>query len=261
MEGPGTRANTRTRWEHQDSDAAPLCSLTCILQGRVGGTTICLGGGDWGQCPAAQPMNGIGSSLSVKRDSRSIRSECDASLGEFYDRFWSPDHVAEQDRHNFAAFSHSLESYAWQQVGDLAGRRVLEIGAGAGADTVELARRGAEVWALDVSQRSLELVRDRAESQGVGGRVHAVLANAEQLPFEKRFFDLTFARTVLMHVEPVSRALSDLRLHVQSDTPSLHHVEDTGRNGQVVWSMRASGILSAVPAGARCGSEAAVAPF
>ncbi len=44
---------------------------------------------------------------------------------------------------------------------DLHGRRVLDAGCGTGAASVELARRGADVVAVDLSPRLLELARER----------------------------------------------------------------------------------------------------
>ena len=44
--------------------------------------------------------------------------------------------------------------------------RVLEIGCGIGTDTMNFARNGAKVTAVDLSEKSLEMARKRAEAQG-----------------------------------------------------------------------------------------------
>ena len=62
-----------------------------------------------------------------------------------------------------------------------AGQRVLEIGCGLGTDTINFARAGALVTAVDLSERSLELARQRAGLFGVADRIRFVAADAERL--------------------------------------------------------------------------------
>src|SRR5689334_18878447 len=52
-----------------------------------------------------------------------------------------------------------------------AGKRVLEIGCGLGTDTINFARNGATVTAVDVSRQSLTLARKRAEVYGLQDRI------------------------------------------------------------------------------------------
>jgi len=54
---------------------------------------------------------------------------------------------------------------------DLTGRRVLDAGCGTGAMAVEAARRGAEVVAVDVAAKLVDLARERAPDDLGGGRV------------------------------------------------------------------------------------------
>src|SRR5258705_5434202 len=51
--------------------------------------------------------------------------------------------------------------------GPVAGKRVLEVGAGSGRDSVALARDGAMAIVLDYSPASLRLVREQAGTPGV----------------------------------------------------------------------------------------------
>ena len=81
--------------------------------------------------------------------------------------------------------------------------RVLEIGCGRG----ELAERmacdlGADVVALDQSERMVELARGRG--------VRAVVAGAEELPFGNAEFDCAVAAWVLYHVADVDGALAEV---------------------------------------------------
>jgi ubiquinone/menaquinone biosynthesis C-methylase UbiE len=72
--------------------------------------------------------------------------------------------------------------------------RVLDVGAGPGRFTIELARLGAEVIVADVSQRQLELNRERVLAAGVEERiVERVVADVVDL---SRWPDATFDSVV-----------------------------------------------------------------
>lgn len=73
------------------------------------------------------------------------------------------------------------------------GMRVLDLGSGPGASSVFLAREhDVGVWSVDLWFPARERQR-RAEGAGVGGRVHALRADARSLPFAAEFFDAVVA--------------------------------------------------------------------
>ena len=81
--------------------------------------------------------------------------------------------------------------------------RVLEVGCGRG----ELAERiqaelGAEVVALDQSERMVELTRARG--------VEAIVGDVESMPFEDATFDCAVAAWMLYHVGDLDRGLAEL---------------------------------------------------
>jgi ubiquinone/menaquinone biosynthesis C-methylase UbiE len=71
-------------------------------------------------------------------------------------------------------------------LGDLAGKRVLELGCGAAQWSVALAGTGFDVVGLDVSDRQLAHARD------VDDTLPLVQASGEQLPFADAAFDVVF---------------------------------------------------------------------
>jgi 2-polyprenyl-3-methyl-5-hydroxy-6-metoxy-1,4-benzoquinol methylase len=102
-----------------------------------------------------------------------------------------------------------------------AGRRVLEIGCGLGTDTINFARAGAHVTAIDLSERSLDLARQRAEIFGVADRVRFVAANAERLSgfLEPQPYDLVYSFGVIHHSPHPEQILREVRTHfVQADS-------------------------------------------
>jgi SAM-dependent methyltransferase len=80
--------------------------------------------------------------------------------------------------------------------GDLAGRRVLDVGCGTGRLAVALAERGARVWGVDPSEEMLRQARS-AGGRNVGLR----LGRAEELPFKDAWFERAVLRTVVHLVE------------------------------------------------------------
>ena len=96
-----------------------------------------------------------------------------------------------------------------------AGRRVLEIGCGLGTDTINFARAGASVTAVDLSERSLDLARQRAELFGVADRVRFVAADAERLAqyLAPEPYDLVYSFGVIHHSPHPGRILEQIRSH------------------------------------------------
>ncbi len=93
-------------------------------------------------------------------------------------------------------------------IGDVVGKRVLEVGCGDGALAVELAKRGAEVTGVDASERMIEAARERAREVGVPLALH--LGPAEALPFEGEQFDVVVAQTILCFVADGSPAFGEI---------------------------------------------------
>jgi 2-polyprenyl-3-methyl-5-hydroxy-6-metoxy-1,4-benzoquinol methylase len=98
-----------------------------------------------------------------------------------------------------------------------AGRRVLEVGCGIGTDTMNFARHGAEVTAVDLSERSLELARKRAAVYGFEDRITFQQADCERLdefvPVEP--YDLVYSFGVIHHTPDPERALEQIRRYVR----------------------------------------------
>jgi 2-polyprenyl-3-methyl-5-hydroxy-6-metoxy-1,4-benzoquinol methylase len=88
------------------------------------------------------------------------------------------------------------------------GKKVLEIGCGMGTDTMNFARHGCNITAVDLSSASLDLARKRAEVYGLQSQIIFVNANAEELskhvPVEP--YDLIYSFGVIQH-SPNPRAI------------------------------------------------------
>ncbi len=91
-------------------------------------------------------------------------------------------------------------------LGDVAGRRVLDVGCGSGWLTSELVARGASVVGIDGSERLLEQARKRCPE--VEFHRHDLRAG---LPGLGGRFDCAVAHMVLMDVDPIGPLVRDVR--------------------------------------------------
>jgi 2-polyprenyl-3-methyl-5-hydroxy-6-metoxy-1,4-benzoquinol methylase len=100
------------------------------------------------------------------------------------------------------------------------GKKVLEIGCGIGTDTMSFARQGARVTAVDVSEKSLAVAKERARVYGVQDRVEFYCGNAEELsrfvPAEPH--DLIYSFGVIHHTPHPERVLGELREYAAPGT-------------------------------------------
>lgn len=92
-------------------------------------------------------------------------------------------------------------TFEW--LGDLQGQRVLELGCGPGDYTIMLARRGAQVTALDVAPASLLITSRRAQANGVQQAIQTAWMTAETLAFPAGVFDWVVGFGLLHHADPV----------------------------------------------------------
>ena len=96
-------------------------------------------------------------------------------------------------------------------------KRVLEIGCGIGTDTMNFARHGARVTAVDLSEKSLEMARKRAEVYGLSDRIRFCHGSGEALtdvlPAER--YDLVYSFGVIHHTPHPDRVLEQIRNYVR----------------------------------------------
>ncbi|MBV9593240.1 MAG: class I SAM-dependent methyltransferase [Actinobacteria bacterium] len=121
------------------------------------------------------------SSTSVRANRRWWNSDADAyqaEHGQFLgaaDFVWCPERLREADA---------------RLLGDVTGRRILEVGCGAAMCSRWLAGQGARPVALDLSDRMLAHARAGAQQTGID--VPLVQADGEHLPFRGDCFDIAF---------------------------------------------------------------------
>ena len=98
------------------------------------------------------------------------------------------------------------------------GKKVLEIGCGIGTDTINFARAGAEVTAVDISSYSLQLAKMRANIMGVKDKIQFFHADAETLWIPGGPFDLIYSFGCLHHTPNPIAAIKNLQMYCHSNT-------------------------------------------
>jgi SAM-dependent methyltransferase len=132
----------------------------------------------------------------------------DALVGGLKERF---DGDYEHFFRDYDQFRYSLERHlpACFDALNLAGKRVLEIGLGQGADSESLIRRGAHWTGVDLTAESVERVRTRLTLRDLPFdelRQGSVL----DLPFGDNTFDMVFSHGVLHHVPEIRQAQKEI---------------------------------------------------
>lgn len=100
------------------------------------------------------------------------------------------------------------------------GKKVLEIGCGIGTDTINFARAGAQVTAVELSKKSLDLAKKRAKTYRLEKRVKFYLANAEQLsnlvPIQS--YDLIYSFGVIHHTPHPDKVIGEIKKYTHKKT-------------------------------------------
>lgn len=122
------------------------------------------------------------------------------------------------------------------------GKKVLEIGCGIGTDSVNFARQGATVTAVDLSEKSIAVARSRVEVYGLQDRVQFFCGNAEQLtqfvPVEP--YDLIYSFGVIHHTPHADRVLDQMRNYTRPGTTVKIMVYHR-RSWKVMWILMTEG--------------------
>jgi ubiquinone/menaquinone biosynthesis C-methylase UbiE len=86
----------------------------------------------------------------------------------------------------------------------------LDVATGAGHTAYAFAPHVARVWATDITEEMMSLVREQADKRGLAN-LRVAYAKAEALPFEDDSFDLVTCRIAPHHFESIARFLDEAR--------------------------------------------------
>jgi ubiquinone/menaquinone biosynthesis C-methylase UbiE len=122
---------------------------------------------------------------------------------QHHDKWASEIDIAKISVHTYFESSTAPENrFIIKNMGNLRGKRILDLGCGAGENSVYFALKGAECIAVDYSSGMVNTAFKLAEAYGV--RIEGRVMDAMNLDFPDNSFDFVYASNLLHHVDPIS---------------------------------------------------------
>lgn len=111
--------------------------------------------------------------------------------------------AVETHRYEVEPFIHSIAQFTRHR-----GKKILEIGVGAGTDHLQWARAGADLYGVDLTEAAIETTRKRLEIYGLSSNLKRI--DAEILPFEDGYFDVVYSWGVIHHSEHPENIIKEI---------------------------------------------------
>ena len=101
------------------------------------------------------------------------------------------------------------EIFSFAQFTRFRGKKVLEVGVGAGTDFVQWLRAGALAYGIDLTQEAIDNVANRLALEGLNAE-ELIVADAEHLPYQDNSFDLVYSWGVIHHSPNTIKCLEEI---------------------------------------------------
>jgi len=134
---------------------------------------------------------------------------------EYWDSVLDPQNLSEDEEvpvnllSELEFYEAPAQEFAYNLMGEMAGKEILEIGCGLGVNAIILAQEGAKVTGLDLSSRRLEAVSEIITENEING-INLVCGSGEALPFPDESFDIVYTNAVMIHMDK-QKAIREIR--------------------------------------------------
>ena len=98
----------------------------------------------------------------------------------------------------------------FQELGDISGKKILDVGCEAGYVTIQLAQKGALVTGIDLIEEPIKKLRRTLKSQPkkIQQRIKLQVADVTKLAFKANSFDIILASEVIEHITRLNDFIS-----------------------------------------------------
>jgi 2-polyprenyl-3-methyl-5-hydroxy-6-metoxy-1,4-benzoquinol methylase len=124
----------------------------------------------------------------------------DADRNQRSNNYLVPEKFVKQVTNPKYPLLHDFE-YAYSLLGDIKGKKVLDYGAGDGWNSICFAKAKANVWAIDISGKGIDLIKKKAEANSVGEFIVAEVQNCYNTQFPANMFEAIYGGGVLHHLD------------------------------------------------------------
>lgn len=97
--------------------------------------------------------------------------------------------------------TYPIIDHAYKLIGELKGKKVLEIGCGYGSNLLRMVKDGACVTGIDISAVRVNEALSIIKRENIQMNANAIKMNAEVLEFPDGFFDVIFGSAILHHLD------------------------------------------------------------
>ncbi len=112
---------------------------------------------------------------------------------------------------SYDAFRYRTEGHILEELDkiDFAKKSVLEIGLGQGADSMQIIKRGAIYYGIDLTDESVKRLKERFALYELPYR-ELRKSNAQTIPYEDNFFDIVYSHGVIHHSPEIKKIVSEI---------------------------------------------------
>jgi ubiquinone/menaquinone biosynthesis C-methylase UbiE len=111
-------------------------------------------------------------------------------------------------RDYFEACTAPENRFILQHLGDVSGQKLLDLGCGAGENSVYFAKKGAQCIAADYSAGMVEVALKLADANGV--KIEGAIINAMAIDFPDHSFDVVYAANLLHHLPDPQQCIQEM---------------------------------------------------